>query len=198
MLNFPPHRQTYSFDNAEIDYIIDFIPADESQLLFNLLESHINWKQDTYNFYGKQSLSPRLTAWYGEENAVYTYSGIKNKPNAWTPTLLNLKRKAEYACCTKFNSVLLNLYRDGSDSIGWHSDNEPELGENPVIASISLGDTRKFYLRHKITKITECLSLRNGSLLSMYGNTQKFWQHCIKKEKNVGKRINLTFRQIYR
>lgn len=149
--------------------------------------------------FGRQVAIPRLQAWYGDPNCTYRYSGLQLNPLPWTPDLLQLKARVEKLCQHTFNSVLLNLYRTGSDSNGWHSDDEKELGEQPVIASLSLGETRRFRLRHKYDKDIAPinLNLSSGSLLCMSGHSQSCWQHCIPKTaRTVGPRINLTFRNI--
>ena len=147
--------------------------------------------------FGKVTPLPRLTAWYGDEGAGYEYSGIRNEPLEWTAELARLRDEAGEAAGVSFNSVLLNLYRDGSDSVSWHSDDEPELGQDPTIASVSLGATRRFKLRHKATRETVVRDLEDGSLLLMSGNSQRLWEHCITKTRRpVGKRINLTFRVV--
>jgi alkylated DNA repair dioxygenase AlkB len=144
---------------------------------------------------------PRLTAWYGEGEAYYTYSNIAMRPRFWTPLLSHIKRKIEKVAQVEFNSVLLNLYRDGKDSVSWHQDNEPELGKEPVIGSVSFGSTRCFQFRHKLRKDLRRfdIALTHGSLLIMRGTTQQFWQHQIPKtHKPVGQRVNLTFRIIHK
>ena len=138
-------------------------------------------------------LQPRLTAWYGDEGKTYVYSGIRNHPLPWTPLLLALKAKAEGFAESAFNSVLLNYYRDGGDSVGWHADNEPELGGRPVIASLSLGATRTFELRRRTTGKVAKLPLTSGSILVMRGTTQHNWVHRVPKEPGSASRINLTF-----
>jgi alkylated DNA repair dioxygenase AlkB len=143
--------------------------------------------------YGKRYVQPRLTAWYGE--ARYTYSGLTLQPLPLTPLLEQLRAAVEHATGRRYNSVLLNYYRDGADSMGMHSDDEPELGAEPVIASLSYGATRTFTLRHKRSKRTVKLDLTDGSLLLMAGKFQANWHHGIAKTaKVVGPRINLTFR----
>jgi alkylated DNA repair dioxygenase AlkB len=138
---------------------------------------------------------PRLTAWQGERDAVYVYSGIRNVPSAWTPAVAELKAAVETTCDAQFNSVLLNRYRGGTDSMGWHADREPELGPRPVIASVSLGVARTFDLRHNKTGVVQSYLLKGGSLLVMRGTTQAEWRHRVPKEPKVqGERINLTFR----
>jgi alkylated DNA repair dioxygenase AlkB len=147
--------------------------------------------------YGKELLFPRLTAWYGDNDKSYTFSGITLRPNDWTEELFEIKNAIEKETIDKFNSVLLNLYRSGNDSISWHTDAEKELGINPVIASVSFGDVRKFQLKHKETKEKIEILLTHGSLLIMQGELQHFWKHQIPKtKKTVKERINLTFRII--
>jgi alkylated DNA repair dioxygenase AlkB len=155
------------------------------------------WSQQQITVYGKPCLQPRLSAWYGDLN--YSYSGITMEPLPWTQTLLQIKSRVETLLQQEFNSVLLNLYRDHNDSMGMHSDNERELGERPVIASLSLGEERTFLLKHKMRKDLKTirLPLPPGSLLLMKGNTQTYWRHGIAKERHpCGPRINLTFRNV--
>ena len=147
--------------------------------------------------FGKQIPSPRLVAWYGEKEAAYRYSGILHQPNPWLPELLSIKEIIEQKFNLQFNSVLANLYRNKSDSMGYHADNEIELGKNPIIASLSLGVTRKFNLKHKKSKTLHKMTLTNGSLLIMSGDTQNNWYHSVPKQKKAtAERINLTFRLI--
>jgi len=157
------------------------------------------WRQDEIQIFGKIYDIPRLQAWYGDPNAHYTYSKIKLIPNPWTPTLLHLKAQVEVASKSKFNSVLLNYYRNGEDSNGWHADNEKELGQNPTIASLSFGESRKFKLKHNTKdEFKYEINLENNSLLIMKGPLQKHWKHSLSKtKKEVGPRINLTFRNVY-
>lgn len=155
------------------------------------------WRQEEITVYGKPYLQPRMSAWYG--NLAYSYSGIRLEPLQWTPTLLDIKLQIEALVDLEFNSVLLNYYRDQNDSMGMHSDNERELGPQPAIASLSLGEERSFLLKHKSRKDlkTVKLALPAGSLLLMQGDTQKYWRHGINKERQFcGPRINLTFRSI--
>lgn len=147
--------------------------------------------------FGKQLLLPRLTAWYGDKG--YTYSGLYNKPQPWLPVLLDLKERVEQASGHTYNSVLLNLYRGGNDSMGWHSDDEAELGKEPAIASLSFGGERRFSFKHRTRKDLKPVSviLANGSLLLMHGPTQHHWLHHIPRTKHpVQPRINLTFRHV--
>ncbi len=163
------------------------------------LIAETDWRQDEIRLFGKAMLQPRLHAWYGDANAIYTYSGLRNVPLAWTPLLAEMRAQIEAATGATFNAVLLNLYRDGSDSMGMHADDEPELGAQPVIASLSLGAARTFVMRHRHTKTLPAvrLSLGDGDLLVMKGATQAHWLHGIAKQKrNEGARLNLTFRLI--
>ncbi|MBN3951054.1 MAG: alpha-ketoglutarate-dependent dioxygenase AlkB [Nostoc sp. NMS7] len=184
--------------NAEVIYYQNFFDGNESNQLFVELYETTSWNQESTILFGKQVKLPRLTAWYGDPGKSYSYSKITMQPFLWTPVLINIKSKIESLSKIKFNSVLLNLYRDGKDSVAWHSDDEPELGENPVIASVSFGANRRFMFRHKIQKeLNYEIQLTHGSLLIMKGTTQHFWQHQIpKKNKLTQSRINLTFRQI--
>ncbi|MCD8408534.1 alpha-ketoglutarate-dependent dioxygenase AlkB [Tenacibaculum dicentrarchi] len=183
--------------NGEYIYISNFFNKIESDFFFNNLINNIEWKQEEMNMYGKTIKFPRLTSWYGDNNKPYSFSGIKLEPNNWTEDLLKIKEKIEPKCNAIFNSVLLNLYRNGNDSISWHTDAEKELGQNPIIVSVNFGATRKFQLRHRETKEKIELELKHGSLLIMKGELQHFWQHQVPKTKKiVDKRINLTFRII--
>ena len=167
-----------------------------NSLLRQLIDS-IAWRQQQITVYGKSYLQPRLSAWHGELS--YSYSGITMKPLPWTQTLMRIKECVEALLAYEFNSVLLNLYRDHNDSMGMHSDNERELGERPMIASLSLGEERTFLLKHKTRKDLKIikLPLPTGSLLLMKGSTQTHWNHGIAKEKRpCGPRVNLTFRHI--
>lgn len=153
------------------------------------------WRSEIVTVYGKQHSQPRLSAAYGD--APYTYSGLTIRPLPWTPLLLSIKDAVERASDTRFNSVLLNYYRDERDSMGMHSDDEPALGRNPVVASLSFGATRTFVLRHKGSRQTLKLDLPDGCLLVMGGALQHHWQHGINKSvKTIGARLNLTFRSI--
>ncbi len=192
-------QQTVVIDtDGEVIFYPNVFSIQESDRLFSDLSSSIKWRHDTIHMYGKKIPLPRLTAWYGDEGKSYIYSGIEHHPEPWTPILRLIKLKAEEISEVTFNSVLLNLYRHGQDSVSWHSDDEPELGENPIIASISLGGTRRFSLRHKTSPDYKIdLDLPKGSLLLMKGETQHFWKHQIAKTaKFVEPRINLTFRVI--
>ena len=163
--------------------------------LFDALMAATDWRQETATIMGRRMAIPRLTAWHGEES--YFYSGIRLEPLSWNQPLLELRRVAESLSGVRFNSVLLNLYRDGRDSVSWHADNEPGLGRNPVIASVSLGAVRRFQLRHRQSRERVDLELGHGSCLVMAGATQHHWLHQIPKTtRPVGARINLTFRRM--
>ena len=175
----------------------------DSEIAANFLRDlteEIPWVQNKIRFYGKESLVPRLESWHGDKGMSYTYSGIKMDAKPWTKNLLMIKESIEPIAKTTFNSVLINYYRDGKDRVAWHSDDEKELGKNPVIASVSLGAERKFKLRHKKYKENQLqheVFLQSGSLLLMSGSTQHHWLHEIPRTaKPIGPRINLTFRVI--
>ncbi|MDR6392756.1 alpha-ketoglutarate-dependent dioxygenase AlkB [Paraburkholderia phenoliruptrix] len=179
----------------DVDWYPDWLPPEKADQLLVRVIGEVEWRQDTMGTPGGRVALPRLTAWQGDPDAVYVYSGIRNLPRPWTPAVLELKAAAEAACDTRFNSVLLNRYRSGADSMGWHADREPELGPEPVIASVSLGAARVFDLRHNRTGALQSFSLKGGSLLVMKGKTQAEWRHRVPKEPRVsGERINLTFR----
>ncbi|MCK6598647.1 MAG: alpha-ketoglutarate-dependent dioxygenase AlkB [Bdellovibrionaceae bacterium] len=182
-------------------FVENFFSTKESKNYFSSLQKEIMWDQKHIVLFGKRVLQPRLTAWYGDNDKSYRYSGVTLTPTPWTKNLLEIKHKIESTYTYgswKFTSVLLNQYRNGQDSMGWHRDNEKELGLNPTIASISLGATRKFLLRDREKKEKPiAINLPSGSLVIMAGETQKFWEHCIPKTtQEVGSRINLTFRNI--
>jgi alkylated DNA repair dioxygenase AlkB len=171
-------------------------PADA--VLADLIEQ-IAWRQEDVVIQGRAYKQPRLTAWYGDPGMAYTYSGLSLEPNPWTPLLGRIKAEVEAVAGVEFNSALLNLYRHNRDSIGFHSDNEPELGRDPTIASLSLGHERVFILRPRWNKSLEThrLRLASGSLLIMAGATQRNWLHGIEKETGpCGPRVNITFRRI--
>jgi alkylated DNA repair dioxygenase AlkB len=171
------------------------IGARDADRLLGALSTSIAWRQEQATIMGRRVAIPRLTAWHGQQG--YVYSGIAMAPAAWTPELLELKRCAEEIAGQPFNSVLLNLYRDGRDSVSWHADNEPGLGRNPVIASVSLGATRRFHLKHRRAGERVAINLIHGSCLIMAGATQHHWLHQLPKTaRPVGPRINLTFRSM--
>ncbi|AUN97174.1 alpha-ketoglutarate-dependent dioxygenase AlkB [Bacteriovorax stolpii] len=160
----------------------------------------IKWRNDSITLYGKTFPQPRLTAWYGDPGVKYSYSNIHMQALPWTPVLLKLKTQLENDLNVRFNSVLVNYYRDGNDHMSYHSDDEKELGPNPTIASLSFGETRSFQLKHKfdLEKKTVIIPITDGSLVVMKDELQHFWQHKISKTKKIiGPRVNLTFRMIY-
>ena len=186
--------------DSEISLHQNHFDAEFAGNLLSELAEEIPWVQNKIKFYGKESLVPRLESWHGDEGMSYTYSGIKMDAKPWTKNLLMIKESIEPIAKTTFNSVLINYYRDGKDRVAWHSDDEKELGKNPVIASVSLGAERKFKLRHKKYKENQLqyeVFLQSGSLLLMSGSTQHHWLHEIPRTaKPIGPRINLTFRVI--
>ena len=184
--------------DAEVIYYPNFYTQTEAVLLQEKIEQQTLWQEDDIKLFGKVFKQPRLTALYGDSNKPYSYSNITMFPNQWSPTLLKIKQDIEAISKQKFTSVLLNLYRDGKDSNGWHSDDEKELGKHPFIASVSFGAKRIFHFRHKIdTNLKFKIELQPGSLLLMGGPTQEFWKHQIPKTKRkIAPRINLTFRNI--
>jgi alkylated DNA repair dioxygenase AlkB len=192
-----PTPELVEIDNGQYIYIPNFLSKTESDLYYDTFLNEIEWRQEELNMYGKILKYPRLTAWYGDADKPYTYSGSTFEPNPWTEELVALKSKIETKSALKFNSVLLNLYRDGNDSVSWHADDEEELGQNPEIASVNFGATRKFHLKHNVTKEKYEILLDHGSLLIMKGELQHYWKHQVPKTKNkVRPRVNLTFRVV--
>jgi alkylated DNA repair dioxygenase AlkB len=193
MLPFPelttPHH--LALPDGDVTYYPTCFSREESNKFFAELFSQSAWRQDKLRLFKREVAQPRLTAWYGEPGTAYTYSGLTMHPAAWTITLLAIKERIEKRAGVQFNSVLLNLYRNGQDSVGWHADDEPALRACPVIASISFGAARTFQFRHKQNKtLKTSIVLESGSLLLMKGNTQLYWQHQIPKTaKPVGPRI---------
>ena len=183
--------------NGEYLYIPNFFDVPKANEYLKTFKENIIWKQESMNMYGKQVMFPRLTSWYGESDKPYTFSGITLQPHPWTKELLEIKAVIEPVCEVVFNSILLNLYRDGNDSISWHTDAEKELGKNPLIASVNFGAERKFQIRHNQTQEIIDIHLKHGSLLVMQGELQHFWKHQVPKQKKITEeRINLTFRVI--
>ena len=169
--------------------------AEESAALFEALLTTTPWQQDEVILFGKKHILSRKVAWMGDAGFTYSYSGTSKTASPWTPPLLAVRERVEKLCGHAFNSCLLNLYHDGSEGMGWHSDDEKTLGRNPVIASVSLGAERPFRFKHRVTKEVIPLILENGSLLVMKGETQHHWLHALPKTKKANApRINLTFR----
>jgi alkylated DNA repair dioxygenase AlkB len=174
------------------------LAADEASRLYDVLRDGIGWQQEEVLIFGQRRRVPRLVAWHGDPGARYRYSGTDHDPEPWTPELERLRARVYELSGVEFNAVLLNYYRDGRDGMGWHADDEPELGRNPAIASVSLGAPRRFCLRHRRRKDLKLdLELPHGSLLVMSGPTQHHWLHALPKTRRpVGERINLTFRRV--
>ena len=185
--------------DAEVYYLRHLSLSQTPPIVMGQLIDEVPWRSEKIVVWGKTLPQPRLIAWYGDVGKNYTYSGITLSPSPWTHALLDIKSRVEAVACADFNSVLLNYYRDQRDSMGLHSDDEPELGERPILASLSLGEERTFILKHKSKKALKPvrLELASGSLLLMKGDTQCYWKHGIDKETHpCGPRVNLTFRRI--
>ena len=182
--------------DAEVRYRAGFLPPDDARILFEELEEEIEWERHRVRIRGREMACPRLSGWQGD--ATYSYSGLTLPPTLWTPRVTAVRRRIEAATGEAFNSVLANLYRDGNDRMGWHADDEPELGPAPVIASASFGAARRFLLRPKRGGARSVsVVLEAGSLLIMRGATQRHWLHSLPPTKRrVGPRLNLTFRRI--
>jgi alkylated DNA repair dioxygenase AlkB len=185
-------------ENGELYHIPSFLPLEESLRLLVFLHRSLYWRQDSVTLFGKKVKQPRLTAWYGEPNLYYTYSGLRLKTVPWTFTLLTLRDRVEALDVGQYNAVLLNYYRDGNDSMGYHSDDEPELGVNPIIAILSLGQPRKLQMKKKKSTARPLnFVLQSGDLFIMAGATQHHWRHQIPKSPSArGARLSLTFRNI--
>ncbi|WP_318438116.1 alpha-ketoglutarate-dependent dioxygenase AlkB family protein [Photobacterium leiognathi] len=192
---FAEQGEWITINNGLIYWHPHFLSLQQAEHHYQQLNNELDWRQERIMMFGKSVLQPRLQTWLGD--AAYTYSGLTMHPQPFTASLMALKAQCEQVAQTPFNSVLGNLYRDGEDYMGWHQDNEPELGVQPVIASLSFGATRQFVFKHKTTKEKIAFQLTPGSLLIMAGNTQQYWQHALPKTKRVNEpRINLTFRFI--
>jgi alkylated DNA repair dioxygenase AlkB len=195
---FNMKKEELKLPNARLSYFPDFLSEYEASELFDIIKDQTNWRQDEVVVFGKTYQQPRLTALYSSSNKSYSYSGLTMHPEPFPEYLWPLKNRLESTSHIAFNTLLMNLYRDGQDSNGWHADNEKELGINPVIASISLGEERPFHFKHRSLKEERHkLILEHGSLLLMLGEMQHHWLHQIAKTKrNIGPRINLTFRNL--
>lgn len=183
---------------GDVSFYPSLFSQEESNQIKEDLIENIEWKQEPIWMFGKKIMQPRLTALYGNSNVKYGYSGIVMNPYPWNETLMHIKSRVEGLSDVKFTHVLLNFYRDGQDSMGWHRDNEKNLGINPTIASVSFGISREFQLRNYTTKQDKkSIELTHGSLLLMKGETQHYWEHQIPKSKKINlPRINLTFRKV--
>ncbi|SEQ80540.1 Alkylated DNA repair dioxygenase AlkB [Hyunsoonleella jejuensis] len=192
------NAENLNLEDADVTYYPNFFDKTEADKYFKNLFDEIPWQQDDIKVFGKTYNQPRLTAFFGENNQPYSYSNITMLPKPFEGHILEIKNTIEGALNTSFTSCLANLYRNGKDSNGWHADNEKELGENPIIASITLGEERVFHFKHKYDKnLKKKLVLKHGSLLLMQGTTQEYWLHQIPKtSRKISPRINLTFRII--
>lgn len=188
--------ESITLRDARLDFDPRWLTAMDSDALFATLRADIAWETHRIRLFGRQVDSPRLSCWIGDPGTAYTYSGTRFEPHPWPAALLALRERLQQDIGVPFNSVLANLYRDGRDSMGWHSDDERELGVEPVIASLSLGAARRFVLRNRRDPDSKlALDLADGSLLLMRGQTQRHWRHALPRTaKPVGERINLTFR----
>jgi len=183
--------------DGQAEYLNNFYAVDECHYLFKSLLSHLPWESDQIIMFGKLVTTSRKVVWVADPECLYTYSGIQKIPQDWINELLQIKHKLEQVTGHTYNSCLLNLYHNGNEGMGWHSDNEKELDSATPIASVSLGARRKFAFRHKQDKTTTSVFLENGSLLMMHPPMQEYWQHSLLKTKIVtSPRINLTFRKI--
>lgn len=186
-----------TFPEAELLLAPQFLELKDADALFDYFQKHIAWEQLEIKIFGKLLPQPRLSAFYASQGVNYAYSGLKLKPRPFDKNLEALKTRIEEATGYNFNSCLANLYRDGKDSMGWHADDEKELGKNSVIASLSLGAVRNFQMKHKTRALKHKIDLQHGSLLIMQGEMQHYWKHQLPKTaRDIGPRINLTFRNI--
>ena len=185
---------------ADLTYWPQWADAALADHWLSALTTETPWTQPRIRLYGRQCAVPRLVAWYGDPEARYRYSGLVHEPLPWTPLLGEIRERVQAQLGERLSGVLLNLYRDGQDAMGWHSDDEPELGREPLVVSLNLGATRRFDLRRKgNSRIEHSLDLDHGSLLVMRGPTQHYWQHQIARTRKVTEpRLNLTFRQLFR
>ena len=184
--------------DADLRYFPRWVDADLADGWLSELSTQTPWSQPQIKLYGRSIAVPRLVAWYGDADAHYRYSGFTHEPLAWTPLLADIRQRVQQQVGQRLNGVLLNYYRDGQDAMGWHSDDERELGQQPLVVSLNLGATRRFDFRRKgASRIEYSISLEHGSLLVMSGLTQHYWQHQIARTRKVrAPRLNLTFRQI--
>lgn len=183
--------------DGKMSYLADFLSSDEANRVFDVLAQELNWASDVVKLYGKTHVTKRQVVWMGDSEATYNYSGQLKVPSPWHPIVLAVKSQIETILDRTFNACLLNLYLDGSTGMGWHSDDEKELGNTPCIASLSVGSERRFDAKHKFKDLKHRVLLANGSLLLMEGQMQSFWKHALPVSKKVkGPRINLTFRKV--
>ena len=198
MLENSIQPENLALKNAQLYYYANLIQTDTASLWYQALKDELNWQQESLIVYGKEHLIPRMQSLYGDSGLSYQYSKKRFAVTPWTENLLQLKTMVEQVSGAKFNCVLANWYRNGQDCMGWHADDEAELGKSPVIASLSLGAIRTFKFKHRLTTETHSIELANGSLLIMAGTTQEFWYHSLPKRASVEQgRINLTFRYLH-
>jgi alkylated DNA repair dioxygenase AlkB len=188
-----------TLQDADLSYYPKYLNQEKANYLYNIFLKDLAWEQHYIKLFGKTIAQPRLSALYASNTRTYKYSGLQLSPKAYTEELKQLNELVSELTGHEFTHCLTNLYRDGNDSMGWHADNEKELGNEPTIASLSLGMERNFQLKHKINPdLKHTLKLEHGSLLIMKGSTQEFWKHQLPKTKKaIGSRINLTFRTIF-
>ncbi|UTA49443.1 alpha-ketoglutarate-dependent dioxygenase AlkB [Simiduia sp. 21SJ11W-1] len=199
MLNLKFFPEHLALSGADLYYHPSYLGAARALSLYQALESSLAWEQSEIRVYGKSHKIPRLNAWYGEPGLRYRYSGKTFSAHPWTPELAELCQGLNQALGTGFNSVLANYYRTGADAMGWHADDEPELGPRPVVACVSLGAPRDLRFRHRAGQGPSFgLRLAHGSLLLMGEGTQTHWQHSLPRRARSGARISLTFRQVTR
>ncbi len=193
-----PGMFAVALPGASVGYLPDWLRAPDAEAAFDALMSEVPFSQHRVRMFGRELPAPRLSAWIGDPGAAYRYSRVRHEPLPWTPTLQALRERLQEDLGCAFNSVLVNRYRSGADSMGWHADDEAELGAEPVIASVSLGATRSMRFRSRTPNpIRQSLALEHGSLLLMAGQTQALYQHAVDKTRApVAERINLTFRLI--
>jgi alkylated DNA repair dioxygenase AlkB len=193
---FGEPRELLPIDGSAV-FHEQFFDPELAESAFEDLYRTIPWKSHDIIVHGQKHTEPRLSSWHADEGLCYTYSNVERVPLAWTPLLIELCGLCQQASGSTFNSVLVNLYRDGNDAMGWHADDEIENGPEPTIASLSLGAPRRFDFQHRFTKQVECIQLQGGDLVVMSGRSQSHWLHRIAKTKKpVGPRINLTFRMV--
>ncbi|MCC4603757.1 alpha-ketoglutarate-dependent dioxygenase AlkB [Xanthomonas campestris pv. badrii] len=183
---------------AQIRWQRGWLDAPQADTLLQTLLAQVRWEVHRIRMFGRVVDSPRLSSWIGDADASYRYSGTQFAPQPWLDALQPVRARLEAETGHPFNSVLVNRYRSGADAMGWHSDDEPELGAQPLIASVSLGATRRFAFKHRDdAALKQTLELGHGDLLLMGGDTQRCYKHALPRTaRPVGERINLTFRQI--
>ena len=188
---------TIDLPDADVRLDPTWLAAEDADRLFAALQARLPWENHPVRLFGREHPAPRLSCWIGDKDAAYRYSGLVRRPHPWLPAIEVLRDRLESELATGFDSVLANLYRDGRDAMGWHADDEPELGDAPVIASVSLGATRRFVLKHRREAVRCALDLPSGALLVMQGATQANYRHALPRTaRPVGARINLTFRRV--